>query len=73
MHYGSGSAEAKRCGSGSGSITLVVKWPHDDLFFCVQAGEEDALAEVASPVEETGKHNISSMVENKAIASQFLA
>jgi hypothetical protein len=43
------------------------------LFFCVEAGGEgDPEAEVAAPVEETGKHNISSMVENKAIASQFL-
>jgi hypothetical protein len=59
-NYGSGSAKAKRCGSGSGSTTLVVKWPDVDLVFCVEAGgEEDPEAEVAPPVEETGKHNIS--------------
>jgi hypothetical protein len=34
-------------------------WPDVDLVFCVEAGEGDPEAEVAAPVEETGKHNIS--------------
>jgi hypothetical protein len=74
MHYGSGSTRAKRCGSRSGSTTLVVKWPDVDLLFCVEAGGEGVPeAVVASPVEETGKHSISCMVDSKIIAIQFLA
>ncbi len=73
MQYGSGSAKAKRCGSSSGSTTLVVKWPDVDLLFCVEAGGEgDPEAEVSLPVEETGDHNISCMVDNKVLAFQFL-